>query len=343
MAMQARSDLYYFGQVVEHQGFAPAGRALAMPKSKLSRRIALLEERLGVRLIHRSTRRFAVTEIGQEYYRHCLAMLVEANAAQEVIDRVSSEPQGTVRMSCPTALLDYQLGDVLARFMAAHPRVQVQLESTNRRVDVIGEGFDIAIRVRFPPLEDTDLVMKVLGESTQRLVASPGLLAMTGLVAPLVPADLSSLPSLDEGPPHREHAWQLVGPNGASATVHHTPRLVSDDRLALRLAALQGVGVVQLPTMMVRHDLQQGLLVDLLPRWRARPGIVHAVFPSRRGLLPAVRDLIDFLALEFAKPALAERGDEAEPAGAALGVPVKASSKKTSVPKQDGRKPLSKQ
>ncbi len=131
--MQDLNDLYYFVKVVEHQGFAPAGRALNMPKSKLSRRVALLEERLGVRLLQRSTRRFAVTEIGQEYHRHCQAMLVEAHAAQEVIDRMSAEPQGTVRMSCPTALLDYQLGDVLARFMAACPRVQVQLESTNRR------------------------------------------------------------------------------------------------------------------------------------------------------------------------------------------------------------------
>ncbi|SFC60170.1 transcriptional regulator, LysR family [Polaromonas sp. OV174] len=299
--MQDLNDLYYFVQVVEHQGFAPAGRALNTPKSKLSRRIALLEERLGVRLIQRSTRRFAVTEVGQEYYRHCLAMLVEAQAAQEVIDRVSAEPQGTLRISCPTALLDYQLGEMLARFMAACPRVQLQLESTNRRVDVIGEGFDIAIRVRFPPLEDSGLVMRVLGDSTQCLVASPQLLK--SISAPLVPADLGHLPSLDEGPPHREHAWKLQGPDGATAVVPHSPRLISDDRLALRLAALQGVGVVQLPTMMVQHDVQQGRLVDLLPQWRPRPGVVHAVFPSRRGLLPAVRELIDFLAAEFAKPA----------------------------------------
>lgn len=332
--MQDLNDLYYFVQVVEHQGFAPAGRALGLPKSRLSRRIALLEERLGVRLIQRSTRRFAVTEIGQNYYRHCQAMLVEAHAAQEVIDRVSAEPQGTVRLSCPTALLQYQLGDLLARFMAACPRVQVLLESTNRRVDVIGEGFDIAIRVRFPPLEDTDLVMRVLGDSTQRLVASPGLLQARGLVVPLLPADLARLPSLDEGPPHREHAWSLVGPDGVSAVVHHTPRLVSDDRLALRLAALRGVGVLQLPTMMVREDLEQGRLVDVLPRWRPQAAIVHAVFPSRRGLLPAVRELIDFLALEFAKPALAERSDEAELRVDAV---AKVMSKKTRVPLQDGR------
>lgn len=308
--MQDLNDLYYFVQVVEHQGFAPAGRALSMPKSKLSRRIAQLEARLGVRLIQRSTRRFAVTEIGQDYYRHCLAMLVEANAAQEVIDRVSAQPQGTVRISCPTALLAYQLGDMLARFLAACPRVQMQLDSTNRRVDVIGEGFDIAIRVRFPPLEDSGLVMRVLGESTQCLVASPALLQAHGLSAPLMPADLSSLPSLGEGPPHRDHAWHLQGPDGATATLHHEPRLVSDDRLALRLAAMQGVGVLQLPAMMVRDDLRQGLLVDLLPHWRPRAAIVHAVFPSRRGLLPAVRELIEFLALEFARPAMAGRDDE---------------------------------
>lgn len=328
--MQDLNDLYYFVQVVDHQGFAPAGRALGMPKSKLSRRIALLEARLGVRLIQRSTRRFAVTETGQDYYRHCQAMLVEAQAAQEVIDRVSAEPQGSVRLSCPTALLDYQLGDVLARFMARCPRVQVLLESTNRRVDVIGEGFDIAIRVRFPPLDDTDLIMRVLGDSTQRLVASPALLKTHGLSAPLVPGDLAglpSLPSLDEGPPHREHAWHLFGPGDASATLQHSPRLVTDDRLALRLAALHGVGLVQLPTMMVRHDLQHGLLVDVLPDWRPRPGIVHAVFPSRRGLLPAVRELIDFLAGEFAKPALAGQSDESEPDGVPIGVEVQVSRK----------------
>lgn len=299
--MQDLNDLYYFVQVVDYKGFAPAGRALNIPKSKLSRRVAALEERIGVRLIQRSTRRFSVTEIGQTYYQHCQAMLVEAQAAQEVIDRLSGEPQGTVRLSCPTALLDYQIGDILASFLAACPRVRMQLESTNRRVDVIGEGFDMAIRVRFPPLDDSDLVMRVLGKSTQRLVASPALLHAHGLVLPLTPADLVQLPSLDEGPPHREHSWTLFGAHNATAVVRHEPRLVTDDRVALRQAALKGVGVVQLPTMMISSDLKQGLLVDLLPQWRPRAGIVHVVFPSRRGLLPAVRELIDYLALEFAK------------------------------------------
>ncbi|MGH8788217.1 MAG: LysR family transcriptional regulator [Cupriavidus necator] len=306
--MQDLNDLYFFVQVVDHGGFAPAARALNSPKSKLSRRIALLEERLGVRLIQRSTRRFAVTDVGQEYYGHCVAMLVEADAAQQVIDRTRAEPQGIVRLSCPPALLYYQLGDMLAKFMVDCPRVQVQVTSTNRAVDVIREGLDIALRVRFPPLENTDLVMKVLGNSTQRLVGHPRLL--DGIAAPLVPADLANLPSLDLGPPQSEHVWSLEGPDGASAQVRHTPRLIADDIVALRSAVLQGVGIAKLPTMMVHKELQDGSLVEVLPQWVPRSGIVHAVFPTRRGLLPSVRKLLDFLAQEYEALNLIERGYE---------------------------------
>jgi len=295
--MEDLNDLYLFVQVVDHHGFAAAGRALGMPKSKLSRRIAQLEERLGVRLIQRSTRSFIVTPIGQEYYRHCVAMLVEARAAQEAIDRFGGEPRGTVRIACPPAMLDYRISELLARFLAGRPRIVLDLESTNRRVDVIGEGFDIALRVRFPPLEDTGLVMRVLGESEQRLVASPALIRACGGVAEV--GDLSRLPSLGERSEYRDHAWHLLGPRGEAVTVEHVPRMLSDDRSALRQAAMHGVGVVQLPTMMVRDALRDGQLMEVLPPWRPRPGLAHAVFPSRRGLLPAVRELIEFLAAEF--------------------------------------------
>ncbi len=291
--MDDLNDLYYFAQVVEHGGFAPAGRALSTPKSKLSRRISTLEERLGVRLIQRSTRHFSVTETGQEYYRHCVAMLVEAEAARQVIERNRAEPQGIVRMSCPTTLLHYRIGDLVSQFMAENQKVQVHLDATNRRVDVIGEGLDLALRVRFPPLEDSGLVMRTLADSPQRLVASPDFLRDLDL--PLVPADLGNLPSLDWGPP-RDHLWHLEGPNGANAEVRHTPRYITDDMTGLRQAALRGVGIVQLPLMVVDQDLDQGRLVDIIPQWVPRSGIVHVVFPSRRGLLPSVRKLIDFLA-----------------------------------------------
>lgn len=295
--MQDLNDLFYFVQVVDHRGFAPAARALGVQKSKLSRRIALLEERLGVRLIQRSSRRFAVTEIGQDYYRHCVAMLVEAEAAQAAIDRVRTEPRGVIKLSCPTGLLNFQFGALIARFMVAHPRVEVHLQSTNRRVDVIGEGLDLAIRVRPPPLEETDLVMRKLDERTQCIVASPELVGALSLA---VPADLARLPSLDFGPPHGEHSWRLDHADGATAEVRHTPKLVTDDMPVLREAALAGVGAVRLPTLVVWQDLQAGRLVHVLPQWRPRSEIVHAVFPSRRGLLPSVRALLDYLADECA-------------------------------------------
>ena len=295
--MQNLNDLYYFVRVVEHGGFSAAARALDVQKSLLSRRIGLLEERLGVRLLNRSSRRFSVTEIGREYYERCVAMLVEAEAAEQVIATARSEPRGIVRMSCPTGLLAFQFGALVARFMAEHPAVEIHLEGSNRRVDVVAEGFDLAIRVRFPPLEASDLVMRQLDESTQCLVASPGFVRS----AFRSPADLSGLPSLDLGPPRRDHRWELRHDDGKTASLPHRPRLVTDDMSALRQAALAGVGIVQLPTLMIWEDIAAGRLIHVLPDWRPQAGIVHAVFPSRRGLLPSIRALLDFLAEECAR------------------------------------------
>jgi DNA-binding transcriptional LysR family regulator len=293
------NDLYYFVQVVDHGGFAPAGRALGEPKSKLSRRIALLEERLGVRLIQRSTRHFVVTEIGQNYYAHCKAMLVEAESAQAAVEQTRSEPSGIVRLTCPVALLHARVSVMLAGFMAHYPRVAVHLEATNRRVDLIAEGIDVAIRVRPMPIESSDLMMKILAQRGNALVASPDLIAKAGVVR--VPADLNSLPSLDLGPPRQEHIWKLEGTDGAHAIIHHRPRLVSDDMIALRSAAIAGVGVVHLPLLMVSDEIRDGKLVHLLPSWAPKRQVVHAVYPSKRGLLPSVRALLDYLGARFSE------------------------------------------
>lgn len=296
---QDLNDLSYFAQVVEHQGFSPASRALGVPKSKLSRRVSLLEERLGVRLLQRTTRHFSVTEIGQSYYTHCKAMLVEAVAAQEAIDRTRAEPRGVVRIACPIALLHARVGAMLAEFMAENPLVTLHLEATNRHIDVVAEGIDVAIRVRVPPLKDSDLAMRVLSTRRWCVAASPVLLER--FAVPERPADLSGLPTLDWGSPKPQHAWHLAGPDGAVATIHHTPRLVTDDMIALRTAAVAGVGVVQLPMMMIADEVKQGLLTVLMPEWMPKGGTIHAVFPSRRGLLPSVRALIDFLVSRFEK------------------------------------------
>jgi DNA-binding transcriptional LysR family regulator len=294
--MQDLNDLYYFAAVVDHRGFANAGRALGIQKSKLSRRILLLEDRLGVRLLNRSSRRFSVTEIGREYYERCVAMLVEAEAAEHVVAELRAEPRGVVRMSCPSALLSFQFGELIARFMMEQPAIQIQLESTNRRVDVIAEGLDLAVRVRFPPLQASDLVMRRLDESVQCLVAAPGLVDH----ALQSPVDLHALPSLDLQRSNRNHSWELHHRDGQVATVSHTPRLVTDDMSVLRNAAIAGAGVVQLPTIFIWDDVRDGRLIHVLPDWRPPSGIVHAVFPSRRGLLPSVRTLVDFLARECA-------------------------------------------
>lgn len=201
-------------------------------------------------------------------------------------------------MSCPSTLLDMRVGPLLAAFLQAYPQVELHLDATNRRVDVVGEGVDLALRVRPPPLEASDLVLRVLGEGRQCLVASPALLART--CTPGAPAELMRLPSMDLGLPQNQHVWDLFGPDGKQVAIHHHPRLVTRGMLVLREAAIAGVGVVQLPTMLTAEHLARGELVRVLPGWAPRPEIIHAVYASRRGLLPAVRVLVDYLAEQFA-------------------------------------------
>jgi len=297
--MQDLNDLAAFVHVVDHGGFAAAGRALDQPKSKLSRRIAQLEERLGVRLIQRTTRQFVVTEVGQTFYQHCKAMLIEAEAAQQAVETLQTEPCGTLKIACPITLLHVHIGPMLARFMQRYPNVTVLLESTNRRVDVVGEGIDVAIRVRPRPFDDSDLVMKVLADRGHRLVASPALVERMG--RPGSPAELNQWPGLSIDSGKQQHKWQLSGPKGAQSEVWFTPRMVTTDMLALREAAVAGIGIVQLPLLVIREQLAKGELVVVLDEWRPRREVIHAVFASRRGLLPSVRALVDFLAEEYQK------------------------------------------
>ena len=296
--MQDLNDLYYFVKSVDHGGFAPAGRALGVPKSRLSRRIAHLEDRLDTKLIYRSTRAFHLTEIGKTYYRHCKAMLIEAEAAQDAVNVLKSEPRGSLRVTCPIALLHAHVGCMLADFMVRYPGVNINLEATNRRVDLIAEGVDVAIRVRRPPLEDSDLILRVLSQRTLSLVAAPDLVKSRGKPAHL--SELCQWPSLGLGEPQHTFGWTWTSPDGETVSEPFSPRLVTTDMVALRNAALAGVGVVELPTLMVTEQLRTGSLVRLLDGWTAPPDIIHAVFPSRRGLLPSVRALIDFLADQYA-------------------------------------------
>lgn len=291
------NELYYFIQVVDHQGIGAASRALGVTKSKLSRHLAALEERLGVRLINRSTRQFAVTDLGTAYYQHCLTMLEGAQAAQAVIDNDQAAPRGLVRIACPTALLNFLVAGMLARFMDRYPEVEVHLESTNRQVDPLREGFDVVLRVGFPPFEDSGLTMKRLSASPQELVASPGLIERVGPARSL--ADLARFPSLGMGPSAPQYEWNMEDRGGIQATVRHAPRLVTDDMITLRRVALEGGGIVQLPKLVVFKDIRNGALKPVLDDWRPKGGIVHALFPTRRGMPHSVRTLLNFLGNSF--------------------------------------------
>lgn len=295
--MHDLNDLYYFSKVVEHRGFAPAGRALNIAKSRLSRRVRQLEDELGVTLLARSSRAFVITEVGEHFYQHCRAMLIEAEAALETVASMQSEPCGTIKLSCPIGLLNFHVGDLLSDFMLAYPKVAIELDATNRRVDVLGEGYDMAIRVRPFPLEDSDLVLKVLSQREQCLVASPDLRNRYGEATS--PLDLVKYPALARDMPNENHIWKLEDEYQNHTTITFTPRYLTTDMLALKQAALKGVGIVQLPSLMLEDDLAQGRLIQLLPGWRPRTEVIHVVFPSRRGMLPSVRALIDFLVARY--------------------------------------------
>jgi len=293
---QDLNDLAFFAQVVEKGGFAAAGRALGVPKSRLSRRIAQLEERLGVRLLQRSSRRFAITEIGQVYLRHCQAILDEAQAAQEAIDQVHAEPRGQVRLSCPITVAQTMLSPLVSEFMQAHPHVTMHMDVTNRRVDVIEEGFDLAIRVR-PVLENSNLVMRTFALTRATLLGTCALLERLG--PPRTPADLARFPSLSMPMRDGRYVWDLRDDNGNTVQVEHVPRLYADDLQVLRDAAAAGIGLAALPEYFCRTELESGRLVRALPGWKFPEATLHAVFASRRGLHPAVRAFIDFLALRL--------------------------------------------
>jgi DNA-binding transcriptional LysR family regulator len=291
--MRDLNDLLYFAEVVDRGGFTAAGRALGVPKSRLSRRIALLEARLGARLLHRTTRKLSLTTLGEQFHRHCVAMREDAEAAEEAVAQAQTEPRGTIRVACPVTLAQTTIGPILPRFLARHPQVKVDLKISNRAVDLVEEGFDVALRVRTTLDDSGSLVVKNLGTTRTLLVASPAQLARQG--TPATTADLARLDTVAMSAVDGRVTWELVGPDGAAWSFHHRPRYVADDLLTLKFAVVGGIGACLLPDYMCSDELRAQTLVPVLPGWAPRPGIFHAVFPSRRGLIPAVRRFLDFL------------------------------------------------
>lgn len=291
--MKDITNLALFAKVIEQGSFSQAARILGIPKSTLSRRIAELEEEQGVRLLNRTTRRLMLTDIGREFLVHCQALVAAAQAAEQVTQRVQEKPRGRVRISCPYAVSQNMLTKLIPEFMAQYPEVIVDLMVTNSPVNLLESQVDIALRVR-ATLEDSSLIVRPLAPSVQLLVAHPDYIAEQG-GQPDHPTDLITWASLSMPYSSGRYVHELTSSRGEKVSLSYQPRLMSDDLWLLREAAAQKQGMAALPEELCRAYLNHGRLARILPDWQLPVSHLHLVYQHRRGLLPAVRVMIDWL------------------------------------------------
>ncbi|UPG94458.1 LysR substrate-binding domain-containing protein [Luteibacter aegosomatissinici] len=298
------NDFFYFVQVVERGGFTAAGRALRVPKSTLSHRIQELESNLGVRLLHRTSRHIGMTEAGNDFYRHAVAMLREAEMAETLMRQRLSEPSGTVRCTAGVATMQFALSDIIADFLLQYPKVNITAHASDRTIDLVSENFDIAIRAHTDPLPDSNMVQRILAPAPWFLFAGAEYLTTHG--EPNTPKDLELHPSLFMARSGVAPMWRLRHSREVrdEIVLPLAPRLLSDDMIGLQEAAIKGLGIVALPGYICRKAVQAGTLRRVLPQWLAGDATLTALIPHRQGLLPSVRAFIDFLAAELPKTVL---------------------------------------
>jgi DNA-binding transcriptional LysR family regulator len=296
------NDFFYFVQVVERGGFTAAGRSLGMPKSTLSYRIQQLESELGVRLLNRTSRHFAPTQAGEEFYKHALSMVRAAEEAEALVRQRVRVPSGVVRFTAAIGTAQFALREIIMSFMQEFPRINLVEHVTSRQVDLLAENIDVAIRAHSGALPDSTLVRRTLTTAQWILVAGTGALKKKRL--PQVPQDLEQFPCLAVWKANVMPAWRLRAQSRAlggqsEVILSLTPRLISDDMSTLKRAAVDGLGIVALPAYICKNELRSGELTRVLPGWLADESTFTALLPHRRGLLPAVRTFVDYLALHL--------------------------------------------
>ena len=288
------NELYFFAKVVDHGGFTAAAKELRIPKSRLSRAIAQLETRLGMRLLNRTTRRVTLTEAGRMYHRHCRDLLASADAADQAAESLRSEPSGLLKIAAPIGIAHRDLDPILPGFLAKHPMVRINLVITSRRVDLVEDGFDLALRVRMPGDEDPHLITRRFGVANASLVATPRFLKRYPKIRH--PADLERVPIVGMANADGLVRWRLENRTGEAHSLTLTPRLAADHFGLHHSAALHHLGLAFLPELYCRDELKSGRFVQVLPDWTKSSATVQAVYLSHRGMLPSLRAFIDYLA-----------------------------------------------
>jgi DNA-binding transcriptional LysR family regulator len=314
--MRDLNELYFFAKVVEHGGFSAAAAQLRIPKSRLSRHIAQLEARLGMRLLNRTTRSVTLTEAGRLYYRHCRDLLVSADAAEDAAESLKSEPSGLLKVAAPLGIADRDLSPIIPGFLAKYPKIRLNLIITSRRVDLAEDGFDLALRVRMPGDEDPHLVTRRFAVADASLVATPRFLKRHPKLKH--PRDLETLPIVGMANADGLVRWRLENQSGETHNLVLTPRLAADHFAVLRDAVLNHIGLSFLPELYCRDEIKTGVFTAVLPEWSKPSATVQAVYLSHRGMLPSLRAFIDYLA----KNMRAEKKDAAPTAATALLEPV---------------------
>lgn len=284
-----------FAAVVEAGGFSAAAQRLGVTKSAVSKQVSRLEERLGARLLNRTTRRLALTDAGQAFHERALRILAEAEEAEQAVGQLHASPRGLLRISAPMSFGLRHLAPALCDFLARYPDLQVEVCYDDRLVDVVAEGFDVAVRIA--RLADSSLIARRIAPCRRVAVASPAYVARRG--APADPAELAGHDCLLYTLSASETAWRFVHRDGRIADASITGRLRANNGDALRDAAVGGLGVILTPTFIVGEDLATNRLVRVLPDWEAAEISVYAVYPSGRHLSVKVRAFVDFLASTF--------------------------------------------
>lgn len=289
------NELLVFAKVVQAGSFTGAARALEMPKSTVSRKLSELEERLGARLVQRTTRKLNLTDVGRTYYEYCARIVAEVEDAERAVGSLQQTPRGLLRVTAPLNV--GFLGPILADFLERYPDVQLELVGTDRIVSLVEERFDVGIRAG--PLADSTLIARNLGSVRRFLVASPGYLKKRG--QPKSPEDLAQHDCMLFGAGSDRTSWQLKDKSRA-LEVAVPARLIVNDFELLRDAAVAGLGIAMLPVSGCIDDIRAQRLQRILRDWDAPETPLHAVYPSSRHLSPKVKAFLDHLQERMTPP-----------------------------------------